>query len=176
MVRNIRCSYRPHCSICNFSAKVNNSAKEYPILHQNTVSFHLSHQRPQYMSLQFLLHKKILILLGVNLGLVVIDFQSIQIAIWMVQINPHRPDRPGTTTLVDPNPDPSGRPWSPCRLPSWSKKQLLRSKLPPPQSPECSIGNMPLILIRTEGSWHKFWYWLSTWWMWYTLWQSDFCK
>ena len=32
---------------------------------------------------------------GGNLGLVVIDFQSVQIAIWMVQIDLDRPDRSG---------------------------------------------------------------------------------
>ena len=40
---------------------------------------------------------------GGNLGLVLIDFQSDQIAIWMVQINLDRPDRSGPSSLTSCN-------------------------------------------------------------------------
>ena len=36
---------------------MNISAKEYPILHQHDLSFHLSHQPPLYVVLDFLLHE-----------------------------------------------------------------------------------------------------------------------
>ena len=40
---------------------------------------------------------------GGNLGLVVIDFQSDQIAMWMIQINPDRPDQSGPSSLTSCN-------------------------------------------------------------------------
>ena len=42
---------------------MNVSAKEYPILHQYDLSFHLSHQPPLYVVLDFLLHELVLIIL-----------------------------------------------------------------------------------------------------------------
>ena len=47
---------------------------------------------------------------GGNLGLVVIDFQSVQIAIWMVHIDLDRQDQPAMTIRVDLDPDQSGWP------------------------------------------------------------------
>ena len=45
----------------NFITQMNISAKEYPILHQHDLSFHLSYQPPLYVVLDFLLHELVLI-------------------------------------------------------------------------------------------------------------------
>ena len=42
---------------------MNISAKEYPILHQDAISFHLSHQPPLYVSIYFLLHELVQLVL-----------------------------------------------------------------------------------------------------------------
>ena len=38
-----------HCMFWNFNTQMNISTKEYPILHQHDLSFHLSHQLPLYL-------------------------------------------------------------------------------------------------------------------------------
>ena len=42
---------------------MNISAKEYPILHQHDLSFHLSHQPPLYVSIHFSLHELVQLVL-----------------------------------------------------------------------------------------------------------------
>ena len=54
---------KAHCSIWHFSAKVNIFANEGAILHQDALSFHLSHQPPLYVSIHFLLHELVQLVL-----------------------------------------------------------------------------------------------------------------
>ena len=63
LLKNTHRHPHTHCSNWNFSAKVNILANEGPILHQDALSFHLSYQPPLYVSIHFLLHELVQLVL-----------------------------------------------------------------------------------------------------------------